>query len=343
MRKNRLSVCLCVSLLALGLSNCGPASGPSSQIPSVVIAQASHSPSYASIYIAERKGFFVEEDLQVEFLRGGGGSKAVTILLAGDAQFALKTAEIVPVVHEKGIDLLTVQAITTGLPFQLIIRSDVAQTLRLDPNLTVKERLERVRGLTFATTSRGGASAIYTHYLLHTHGFEPRAHLDTVYMGSPPARKLAFQTGEAQLTTGGAENKSFLDSQLAMVLVDLLTEFPAIRDLPFHALHTRKQYAREFPDIVRKVIRALTRANQYIGDHPDETLQILQDVFADQLEPDQVAALFETQVLPVLPQKHAMTQQQWDRLVEVAMTVGILNNPLDTSEGIMWTNEFLDE
>ena len=38
-----------------------------------------------------------------------------------------------------------------------------------------------------------------------------------------------------------------------------------------------------------------------------------------------------------------MTQQQWDRLVEVAMTVGILNNPLDTSEGIMWTNEFLDE
>ncbi len=279
----------------------------------------------------------------MEFLRGGGGSRAVTILLAGEAHFAVRTAEIVPVVHEEGIDLLTVQAITVGLPFQLIIRSDAAEARHIGSNLSVEERLERVRGLTFATTSRGGASATYTHYLFHTYGFEPQEHVETVYMGGPQARKLAFQQGEAQLTTGGAENKSFLDSQVAMVLVDLLREFPAIRDLPFLSLHTRKQYAREFPEVVRKVIRALSRANQFIGDHPDESLQILQEVFAEQLQPDEVAVLFESQVLPVLPQNHAMTQQQWDRLVEVAMTVGILKKPLATSEGIMWTNEFLDE
>jgi hypothetical protein len=48
------------------------------------------------------------------------------LLLTGDAQCAVKSAEVTPVAQGQNIDLLTVQALYVGLPFQLIIRKEAA-------------------------------------------------------------------------------------------------------------------------------------------------------------------------------------------------------------------------
>jgi NitT/TauT family transport system substrate-binding protein len=329
-----------VPLFLLLVGSCRPAAELSSDTQAVVIAQAIHSPGYAPLYIAQEKGFFSDEKLQVEFLRGGGGSKAVMLLLSGDAQFAVRSAEVTPVAQGRNIDLLTVQALYVGLPFQLIIRKEAALKHQITPQLDVRERLKRVQGLTFATTTRGGASAVYTHYLFHAFGLDPEEHIDTVYMGNPQARIAAFRTGEAQLTTAAAENKQFLDSGEGVILVDLLTDFPPIRDLPFLSVHTLVDYARQSPETVRKVVRAFTRAHQFIRDYPEESLSILETVFAGRYESEQLAHIFQRQVVAVLPQNPRMNRKQWDSLVEVARAVGILTEPLDTTEGVMWTNEF---
>ena len=331
---------LAIVLPLLLAGSCRPEAEFSSETQTVVITQAIHSPGYAPLYVAQEKGYFRDEKLQVEYLRGGGGSKAVMLLLSGDAQFAVKSAEVTPVAQGRNIDLLTVQALYVGLPFQLIIRKEAALEHQITPQLDVRERLKRVRGLTFATTTRGGASAVYTHYLLHAFGFDPEEHIETVYMGNPQARIAAFRTGEAQLTTAAAENKPFLDSGEGVILVDLLTDFPPIRDLPFLSVHTLTEYAGQSPETVRKVVRALTRANQFILDHPQESLGILEAEFAGRYEPEQLAHIFERQVVAVLPQDSRMSQRQWELLVEVARAVGILREPLDTTEGVMWTNEF---
>jgi len=307
-----------------------------------VIAQAIHSPGYAQLYVAEARGLFQEEGLQVEFLRGGGGAKATMLLLTGEAQFSVKSAEVVSQSRQPDVSLIAVQAITVGLPFQLIIRSDSLRERAILRDDATLERLKKVRGLTFATTTRGGASALYTRYLLSVFGLDPETHLEVAYLNDPQSRKVAFQTGQAQLTTAGTENSSYLESGQAAVLVDLLTDVPALQKIPFLSLNTLTHFAQQSPDTVRKVTRVLAKSNDFIREHPDLSLQILEREFKDRFKPQALAKIFDQQVLPTLPRQKHMTKAQWTSLVEIAAASGMLETNLDTNEGSLWTNQFLD-
>ena len=79
---------------------------------------------WAGFYVAQEKGYFEEEGLDVEFLLVKGSNPANQAIAAGDAQLGVSTASSVVVAASQGLPLVTVSAYMQSNPEGVIARKD---------------------------------------------------------------------------------------------------------------------------------------------------------------------------------------------------------------------------
>ena len=79
---------------------------------------------WAGFYVAQDKGYFEAEDLNVEFLLVKGSNPANQAIAAGDAQLGVSTASSVVVAASQGLPLLAVSAYMQANPEGVIARKD---------------------------------------------------------------------------------------------------------------------------------------------------------------------------------------------------------------------------
>ena len=82
--KKAILILLAAALLVPCLTGCS-----GGKLKKVRVHEVTHSVFYAAQYIAMEKGYFADEGLEVELTNAGGADKAMTALLAGQADIAL--------------------------------------------------------------------------------------------------------------------------------------------------------------------------------------------------------------------------------------------------------------
>lgn len=108
-----------------------------------------------------------------------------------------------------------------------------------------------------------------------------------------------------------------------------------------HVIAVRKDYAEQQPDVVERVARAVSRANNFLIAKPEESKQVLKQFF-DNIAPEVMSASVDA-IKPAISKDGLMTEAQWKNVVDILVASGALKSPLDYKEGAFWTNRFIKD
>jgi NitT/TauT family transport system substrate-binding protein len=71
-----------------------------------------HQSQFAGLYVAQQKGYYADENINVKFIEGGQGIDVVEPLLNGQADFTIISPEFLITEHSKGAPIWAIAAIT---------------------------------------------------------------------------------------------------------------------------------------------------------------------------------------------------------------------------------------
>ena len=218
------------------------------------IAYASRSNSATPQYVAQDRGFFKAEGLAVELIQMNPRLGA-TAVVNGDVAFAT------PFVS-------TFRGAVQGLPLKLVFVHLKKGPYFLMVRKEIKD-VQQLKGKMLGVATIKGADQLVAEELLQAKGFNP-ALLQPVGIGEAPLRMQALASGA-------------VDAVCVAPPHDLLLKrmgFPALAGppeigLPVAGMFTSDRLLRENPQLVKRTLKALLRAHQFILLNRQDTIPIM--------------------------------------------------------------------
>jgi NitT/TauT family transport system substrate-binding protein len=224
------------------------------------VGLSSISATSGSIWVAEEKGLFKKHGLDAEvIIIGGGASRVVSSLLAGEIQFSVGGGDAVIRAALRGGDtVLAASPLKTGLQ-RLMVRPDIK---------TPAELKDKKIGI----TRFGSASHWVLQLFLRKWGMRPED-IQIVQLGSSPAMF-------ASLEKGGIDGAVFT-----------IPTFFVAEDLGYKTLadpiemgiyylqnsvDTKKSYLRNQHDVAVRFIKGICEGIAYFEKHKKESIAVLQ-------------------------------------------------------------------
>lgn len=209
---------------------------------------------YFPTYVAQAKGFFAQEglDVKVVVMRS---NVAVPALLSGEVQFATAGSAINAAL--RGAPLRAVYFSYSTSIFQFVVRPEIRTP-------------QDLRGKTVAIASPGGSQDVGTRLMLEDLGLDPRRDVKILPMGGAQARVIAMETGQV----AGSANNFDVVATLVRRGYRVLTNSAKVYPVPFSGLAANMNWARENRDSLKKWLRAHVKAVQFIWQQPAEAAQV---------------------------------------------------------------------
>jgi NitT/TauT family transport system substrate-binding protein len=244
-------VCL-LWLIAIGHFLEGPALGAEAQ--RVRIAYASRSNSATPQYLAQSKGFFKAEGLEVELIQMNPRLGA-TAVVNGDVTFAT------PFVS-------TFRGVLQGFPMKLVFVH-----LKKGPYFVmVRPEIKDVRqlkGKKLGVATIRGADQLNAEDLLQAKGFNPKE-IQAVAIGDGPLRMQALVSGAVEAICVAPPHDLMLQRMGYKALLG-----PPEIGFPVAGMFASDRLLRENPQLARQTLKALLRAHQFILENKQETIPIM--------------------------------------------------------------------
>ena len=214
---------------------------------------------YLPLTIAERKGFFKEEGLDVEINDFGGGAKSLQALIGGSVDVVTGAYEHTIRMQAKGQD---VRAITELGRFPAIVIA-----VKKDKAGQVKSAAD-FKGLKIGVTAPGSSTALTAQYAMVKAGLKP-SDAAIIGIGSGASGVAAMQKGEIDVI-------SHLDPVIAkleadgdiVVLIDTRTE-AGTRALfggsnPAATLYSKKDFIDANPGTTQALVNAFMKSLKWL-------------------------------------------------------------------------------
>jgi len=236
----------------------------------VVITYPSRSIASVDLYIAEERGFFRQEGLLPEVVQVRGNI-GVTALLSGHAHAVNNVGTVIRAMERSD---LAVKVITQSLKknlFWLVTKPEV-------------KSLGELKGKIFGTTTFGGAQHLAAARLLQKAGLNPDKDITVMIGGDVPAQLQSLVSGTIQLAALSPPTVI-----LARDKFKLKIHGSTLDDLPNlqNGLAFTEKMLREKRELVRRILRARSRAHRYFWENERGTAEVL----ANYLKVDLAVAL----------------------------------------------------
>jgi NitT/TauT family transport system substrate-binding protein len=293
-----ISAARVVLLLCLGLACQGPARSQSNAptaVASPSAAAAAPAPlhvrlsqpvaglGYTSLYVANRNGYFAAEGLDLEVLTlTTGGGPDIQALMAGDVQFSATATTILISAYQEGTPLLGVVSLLNRMNMHVAMHKDVAQARGIGPQTPLRDKLAALKGLTIGVTRLGSLTDQVAHYYVQRAGLTVGEDVTILAVGTGTSMMAALDNRRVDAVVDStAALGEAVDQGLAVLLVSAASgEDPDLSDYLQQLVAVRPDYAREHPDIVRKVAAAVVRGNRWVSEH---SVGELADLLTDDL------------------------------------------------------------
>lgn len=212
--------------------------------------------SFLSGGVAQFEGYFKDEGLDVELVQMNA-NVSVAALAAGNIDYNLILQSVVT-------------ANLRGLPLKVIgiLIERPNHAVVVHPSI---QKFGDLKGKKIAISSFGSLVDILARLTAAHFNLDPRTDLQLVAAGSSSARVAQLQAGVVQaafVTPPGNLRAEAVGFKTLLSVGDL---FP----FPVNGVGIREQKLKNDRDEVKKVLRALLRANQYILDNPKGSVKIL--------------------------------------------------------------------
>lgn len=282
-RTNKILSSVAAAALACGLT-LGSTQALAQAKPAQKLRMAIPVPAlvFYPIYVAQDKGFFAEEGIEMEVISTQGDGPDVDALIAGSVQFTASTPNRLMTAYEQGKPLKAVMSMSNKMGIHCFMNKESAEKAGITPDMPFNEKIKRLKGMTVGGTRPGAFSFVIAVDYAKRAGLVPQKDVKIVGIG-----------GGAQMLAA-VENKQVDAGCFASPVVELavsrgksvwfvnnaLDEDKAFSDFLFELVYVLPEYAKQNPETVRKVLRALVKGNEWIMNAtPQQHLEVLKKRF----------------------------------------------------------------
>lgn len=278
-RRARRAVGILPLAVTLAVGAVRAPAAPGAEPKGIRVAQAGESPLFLPAYVASVRGYFREQGLEVTLVPTEGGGREVQALTAGEVDFAVAGGASQLLAMEKGARLLAVANVGDKVAVNVAIHRDVAKARRITEGTSFVERLQAIRGLTLGVTRTGALSWQVGVSIVSRAGYTPGQDVQIIAAGAGPVLLAALEQRKIDaLVETVPVPETAVDRGTAMMLFNLARgEDPELGEFMLENLLVRQEYARQHPDTVRRMVRALLQGSRYITDRsPEEITEVIE-------------------------------------------------------------------
>ena len=315
--------------------------------PRVTIVGPLKNVGFVTLWIAKDRGLFADEGLDVDFtiMQGGSMARAAQTVATKRADFSAQSALHAVIGAEAGHRLVIVAAFSNRLLQDLVVRRDALVRRGLDPAKVARqplaERLKAMKGLRLAVDG-GYYTEMYIRLLAEHGGLDSTRDLAVIPMGGSRNQYSEFLEGRVDgfMATQPYNWLAVQEPRPGLTLVDNIAkgEFPPFRDFLFQTLLTSPETIRDRASVVKRVARALRRADTYMRGAPASEVGAILNRQFPELDPRMLERSFQN-VLPALTPNLTISKASFEHVVEFALHIGAVRSrpPLET----LYTNDFV--
>jgi NitT/TauT family transport system substrate-binding protein len=230
---------------------------------------------YLPLSVAERKGYFKDEGLEVEIPDFAGGAKALQALVGGSADMVSGAYEhtINMAAKKQPIKAVVLQARYSSIV--LLLPREKAAKYKGPADL---------KGLKVGVTAPGSSTNMFVNNILAKGGLKP-TDIAVVGVGAGSGAVAAMEKGEIDAMSNLDPVITQLESTGKFVAVaDSRTEkgMNEIYGGDYHAsvIYITDEYIKKNPNTVQAVVNAIVRANRWIAKAtPQEIVDLMPDTY----------------------------------------------------------------
>jgi NitT/TauT family transport system substrate-binding protein len=227
---------------------------------------------YLPAYVAQGKGIFRDEGLDVELIVMPGGRLGVQALVSGDIHFILQLGVALPAIWQ-GADLKILAQMTNMPLFSLIVRPDIQKPADL-------------KGKKIGV-SVGATTSALVHEYLRVNGVDPDKGVEYVNIPGSRGKMAALEKGliaAAPIAPPGDLRAIQAGSRRLAFFGDLMP------DVSFTGLIATGRYIKEDPKNVARMVRAIVRGTYAARDDAEASTAAMQKYM--KLTPDEARETF---------------------------------------------------
>ena len=282
---------------------------------------------FVGVYVAQEKGFFEEQALDVD-IQHSDGSKHVQLLATGRIQFA--TGDVAQVLRRRA---------ETGIP--IVAVALVGQTGQQGWVALADSGIEEPTDWVGKTVGFRNTIPPDFYAILEANGMDPNT-VKTVNVGYQPPTLLlegrvdvypVFLSNEPDtIRRQGREVKLFRAADYGVPTLGL-------------TYLSSEDFIASDPDAVERFLKAALRGIQYAIDHPEEAVEIVLE-YAPQEEADHQRFMLDTEIEGAESEATAenglgwQTEAQWQALADTLLEFEALEKAIDVNEA--FTNDFVE-
>jgi len=249
---SRIAVALLVHLLSL--------TAAAQEKPKIYLGASSKTLGYSPLWVAEKKGFFDQQGLDVQLVLLRGVPMTVQALAAGSLHFGSGGPEPYIEASERGLDFVVTGGIING----------IAQFLIAGKNY---KSYEDLRGATFGTASLTGGTITALREALKLKGFEyPRDYKLLIIAGGSSANLAALQSGQIAATTV-AVPLNYAAEESGLNIIGRLSE--GIPHFQTNAFVTRRSWAEKNRPVMVRFMKAMVLTFRWMFENRDAAVDFL--------------------------------------------------------------------
>jgi NitT/TauT family transport system substrate-binding protein len=216
--------------------------------------------NYLPFFIAQKRGFYAKEGIQVDLVSIGRADVQLQALVTGDLHFANINADGIIILNEKGGNLKVVAGSSNAAPYLLVGAKNI-------------KKIDGLRGQKLGVASlRGGATSILLSYLKSKGLIHPRDFSLVVIAGGTPARLSALESGAI---AGAVLGIPFGDVAVDKGFTRLGDTMEVISAYQFNAINIDPAWAEKNRGAVVKFIKSHIQALRWISERPSEAAEFL--------------------------------------------------------------------
>lgn len=234
------------------------------------VAEVAHSIFYAPQYIADKKGFFKDEGLEVEFILTPGADKVTSAVLSKDVEIGFCGAESsIYVYNNNKKDYIVNFAALTNKDGSFIVSREKIDNFKL----------EDLKGKYIIGGRKGGMPEMTLEYTLKENNINlDDLTIDTSVEFSNMAS--AFISGTGDFVTLFEPSATKLENEGKGYVVASLGEYGG--EVPYTSYNALKSYIKENKDTIKKFTKAINKGLEYVSKTSDDVLASeLIDYFPD--------------------------------------------------------------
>jgi NitT/TauT family transport system substrate-binding protein len=224
----------------------------------IVVGLSSVNVAFLPVYVAEDKGFFKNEGLEVLLVLFNAGATNLQALIGGDVQ--IMGSAFVETIGGRGagIDVKNFWGICNIMPFQLYSQPDF-------------KSMKQAKGKRFAISRFGSLTDFLTRSSLRHFGVDTKD-VTILQIGSTPARFAALTAKGVDASIVWFPVTEIAKSQGYNKLLDLKEIFP---EWPYETFAARESWLNKERDQATKFLRAFQRAVKYTRENKDDAVRII--------------------------------------------------------------------